>query len=220
MSDLWNRLLETERMVQTYFPECVLVGGTAAALHAHHRISLDVDSVITDLRERFPQTLAKLESLAGWQTRRIRPPVLILGHFDGIDVGIRQLIRQAPLEVTEIEGIIVPTLAEMLRIKGWLIVTRNAVRDYLDYCALAHQLAQEFEGAMRPMDVLYPQQPRSDTTTMQLAKQLAEPLPYDFDPDQDDLKAWKQLKSPWTDWQYVKGYCRTLAGRLMELMLT
>lgn len=219
MQPSWERLLDAERLIQTHFPECVLVGGTAAALHAHHRVSFDVDSVMTDLRQRFPEVVANLEKLAGWKTRRLRPPVLILGHFEGIDVGIRQLIRQAPLETVEVNGITVPTTAEMLRIKGWLVVTRNALRDYLDYCALAHHISDGFQTAMSTMDDYYPQPKDCDATSQQLAKQLAEPLPFDFDPTQDDLTAWRGLKPPWTDWEYDRTYCRTLAGRLMDLLV-
>ncbi len=58
------------------------------------------------LAQTFPDVLRRLEPLAGWKTRRIRPPVLILGHFDGIDGGIRQLRRDAPLETETIEGVI------------------------------------------------------------------------------------------------------------------
>ena len=219
MEPSWEQLLEVERMIQQYFPECVLVGGTAAALHAHHRVSFDVDSVMTDLRARFPSVLDRLESLAGWKTRRIRPPVLILGHFQGVDVGIRQLIRQIPLETVEVNGITIPTTQEMLRVKGWLIITRNALRDYLDYCALADIVGDGFNAAMASMDFYYPQPPDCDTATQQLAKQLAEPLPYDYVPDRDDLTAWRGLKDPWVDWEYDKAYCRRLAGQLMELLL-
>ena len=60
----------------------------------------------------------------------------ILGRFEGIDVGIRQLIRKKPPEVEIINGIKVPTDKELLRIRAWLIVTRNAVRDYIDFVAL------------------------------------------------------------------------------------
>ncbi len=215
----WAKLLETERVIQTHFPEAVLVGGTAAALHAAHRVSQDVDSVIVDLRSRFPQVLAKLESLAGWRTRRLRPPILILGNFQGVDVGIRQLIRTAPLETTMIEGITIPTGAEMLRIKGWLVVTRNAVRDYLDYCALGERLGDYFERAMQPMDVLYPQPEDADTTSQQLAKMLAEPRPFDFRPDEDALTAWRELQPPWTDWTFLTEYCRKLAARLLHIIL-
>ena len=214
----WDKLLETERVIQTYFPEAVLVGGTAAALHAEHRVSLDVDSVIVDLKSRFQDVLATLESLAGWRTRRLRPPVLILGNYQGVDVGIRQLIRRAPLETTIVEGITIPTMEEMLRIKGWLVVTRNAVRDYLDFCALGDRLGHDFERAMRSMDSLYPQPEDADTTSQQLAKMLAEPLPFDFSPEEDSLTVWRKLQPPWTDWTFVTGYCRKLSARLLHIM--
>ena len=42
--------------------------------------------------------LATLEAVAGWQTERVRRPVLILGQLDGILTGIRQLRRTRPLE--------------------------------------------------------------------------------------------------------------------------
>lgn len=215
----WAKLLETERLIQQHFPEAVLVGGTAAALHAQHRVSLDVDSVLTDLRSRFPEVLSRLEDLAGWKTRRTRPPVLILGNFNGVDVGIRQLIRAQPLETTTVDGIVIPTRAEMLRIKGWLIVTRNSLRDYLDFCALADQMGEEFEEAVRSLDLLYPQPQDADATSQQLAKQLAEPLPYDFDPDQDLLSDWRHLKYPWTEWDFVRAYSRQLAVRLLDTIL-
>lgn len=40
-------------------------GGTATAMHAHHRVSPDVDSVLSDLRHRFYVVLGQLESLGG-----------------------------------------------------------------------------------------------------------------------------------------------------------
>ena len=215
----WEKLLQTEKIIQTHFPEVVLVGGTAAALHPEHRVSLDVDSVLSDLRSLFPQVLAELEHLAGWKTRRVRQPVLILGHFDGVDVGIRQLIRSAPLETTVLEGITIPTLGEMLRIKGWLIVTRNALRDYIDFCAMADRARDDFEVALRRMDVLYPQPEDADSTTQQLAKMLADPRPYDFDPEEDSLTVWRALVPPWTEWPYVSSYCRNLAARLFDELM-
>ena len=49
----WERLLAAERHLQYLVPGRVLVGGTAAALHARHRLSIDGDHVLSDLRERF-----------------------------------------------------------------------------------------------------------------------------------------------------------------------
>ena len=78
----WERLLSAERHLQALVPGTVLVGGTAAALHAGHRQSLDGDHVIEDLRSRFDEVLAALEAAAGWQTARVRRPAAILGRLD------------------------------------------------------------------------------------------------------------------------------------------
>lgn len=52
-----------------------------------------------------------------------------------------QLRRARPLEVAELDvsghRLRVPTQAEMLRVKAWMIVYRNATRDFLDVAALA-----------------------------------------------------------------------------------
>ena len=63
-----------------------------------------------------------------------------------------------PLETEVILGLRVPTLAEMARIKAWLLVTRNTVRDYLDVVVLLARLGDEGAlAALRPLDRLYPQ---------------------------------------------------------------
>jgi len=43
----WERLLAAERHLQKLVPGSVLVGGTAAAIHARHRVSPDGDHVLT-----------------------------------------------------------------------------------------------------------------------------------------------------------------------------
>lgn len=83
-------------------PDAVLVGGTAAAYCAGHRVSFADDHVVQDLRGRFDDVLAALEQTDGWITARIRRPVLILGWLDGVETGIRNLIRTRPLEVEEV----------------------------------------------------------------------------------------------------------------------
>jgi hypothetical protein len=143
----WEQVLSAAAHLQRILPGAVLVGGSAAAVYAGHRLSTDADHVLTDLRERFDQVLADLEAVAGWKTARIRRPVQILGSLDGIETGVRQLIREEPLETTQIEyqgqTITLPTEAEMLRIKAVLILQRNATRDYLDFVALAHHMGDE-----------------------------------------------------------------------------
>jgi hypothetical protein len=69
-SDLpdWELVLSSAAHLQQLLPDAVLVGGTAAAAHAGHRFSRDADHILTDLRTRFDQVLAELESVAGWKT--------------------------------------------------------------------------------------------------------------------------------------------------------
>jgi len=89
----WERLLSAERHL---VPGTVLVDGTAAALHGRHRVSMDGDHVVADLRGRFDAVLAALEGAAGWTTNRVQRPVPILGQLEGMLTGIRQLRRTEP----------------------------------------------------------------------------------------------------------------------------
>ncbi|HUW66383.1 MAG TPA: hypothetical protein VMW83_17120 [Spirochaetia bacterium] len=214
----WDSLLEAQRLIQRHFPDLVMVGGSAVILHAGHRLSMDADHVMVDLRSQFPEILKRLEQIAGWQTNRRQPPVLILGNFQGVPTGIRQFRRTQPLETEEICGIRIPTLSEMARIKGWMIVTRNAVRDYINFCALSEKLGHDFVAAVAPMDDLYPQT-EGETTLRQLSKQLAEPAPYDLDQHMQSLSSLVQLQQPWNDWEYVASCCFRLSAQIVIKML-
>jgi len=205
----WEQVLSAAAHLQRILPGAVLVGGSAAAVYAGHRLSTDANHVLTDLRERFDQVLADLEAVAGWKTARIRRPVQILGSLDGIETGVRQLIREEPLETTQIEyrgqKITIPTEAEMLRIKAVLILQRNATRDYLDFVALADHMGDEkVVEALRSFDCLYPQ-PSGESALQQLQIQLANPLPYDL--EELNLAEYKNLAPRWHDWQAVKAAC-------------
>src|SRR5437016_6773305 len=92
----WESVVAASVRLQQLVPDAVLVGGTAAALHVGHRVSLDDDHVIRDLAERFDEVLEALETTDGWVTARINRPLLILGSLAGVETGIRQLIRQRP----------------------------------------------------------------------------------------------------------------------------
>jgi hypothetical protein len=197
----WERLLAAERHVQHLVPGTVLVGGTAAAIHARHRVSLDGDHVMEDLRDRFDEVLAALETAAGWRTERVQRPVLILGQLDGILTGIRQLRRTRPLETEEISGLRVPTLREMLRIKAWLLVTRHTVRDYLDTVVLCERLGETgATDALRPFDEIY-RQDSGTSPLAELAERLATAAPGDA--GSLDMTTYKGLTPPWNDWRHV-----------------
>ena len=216
----WEKVLSSAARFQQIVPEAVLVGGTASVIFAGHRFSRDADHVLTDLRSRFDSVLADLESVAGWQTARVKKPVRILGSLDGIETGVRQLIRESPLETTQMdfngETITVPTEAEILRIKGVLILKRNTTRDYLDFAALADHMGREgFFKAIGRFDELYPQS-NGESALMQLQIQLAEPLPYDL--EGVHLEEYKNLRKDWTDWNVVRQACMNLALSIFDFL--
>jgi hypothetical protein len=178
----------------------------------------DADHVLPDLRQHFDRVLAELESVAGWQTARIQRPVQILGSLDGIETGVRQLIRQEPLETTALDyrgqRITIPTEAEILRIKSALILQRNATRDYLDFVALADHLGEEqTAGALQPLDRLYPQK-SGESALQQLQIQLANPVPFDL--EGTNLAEYKNLAPKWHDWQNVKAVCAHCATAIFD----
>jgi len=217
----WEQVLSSAARLQRILPETVLVGGTAAAIYAEHRQSTDANHVLTDLQHRFDQVLAELESVAGWKTARVRRPVQILGNLDGIETGVRQLIRDQPLETIQIEHlgekITVPTEAEILRIKGTLILKRNATRDYLDFVALAdHMGAEQMIKALQSFDRLYPQ-PNEESALQQLQIQLAQPLPYDL--EDLDLAEYKNLDFRWSNWGNVKVACVNFATLIFDCIV-
>jgi hypothetical protein len=214
----WERLLSAAARLQLILPAAVLVGGTAAALHPGHRFSEDADHVLSDLVSEFDKILAELESVAGWKTARIRRPVLILGSLDGIETGVRQLIRDDPLETTRIpidgRELTIPTLAEILRIKGVLILKRNATRAYLDFIALADSMDDSAVlDALRRFDYLYPQ-PGGQSALQQLQIQLAKPLPYDLETLR--LNEYKDLVAKWHDWSNVEDASTRVADLLLD----
>jgi hypothetical protein len=212
----WDRILTAAAHLQELLPDAVLVGGTATAIHADHRVSADAGHILTDLTSRFDEVLAQLESVAGWKTARVRRPVQILGSLDGIETGVRQLIRNDPLETEKVSvrghTITVPTKAEVLRIKAVLILKRNATRDYIDFVAMHDQLGMKGTlAAMGSFDRLYPQQ-NGESPTQQLIVQLSSPMPFDL--SQTDLSEFKKLSSRWQDWSVIRKACAECALQL------
>jgi hypothetical protein len=214
----WELVLSSAARLQRILPDAVLVGGTASAIHAEHRFSRDADHVLTDLRSRFDDVLAELESVAGWKTARVQRPVQVLGSLDGIETGVRQLIRDEPLETMVVnhlgETITLPTEVEMLRIKGVLILKRNATRDYLDFVALADHMGDESVArALQSFDRLY-LQASGESPLQQLQVQLANAVPYDL--EETELSEYKNLDPRWHQWSTVKAACSNIATVIFD----
>jgi hypothetical protein len=216
-------VLESAARLQEVVPDAVLVGGSAAALWADHRTSFDHDHVLEDLTTRFDAVLEAIEATDGWVTNRVTAGKIILGELGDIESGVRQLIRRVPLEVVEValpsgQTLRVPTPDETLRIKGYLIVRRNQVRDYLDVAALSDR-----NGISHAADVLghiddyYSDQRGAEAKGIatQLARQLADPKPADTRTI-TQLAQYKGLDARWTDWKNVVDVCRSLAVEMLQ----
>ena len=218
------QVLESAAQLQQVVPDAVLVGGSAAALWADHRVSGDHDHVVADLAERFDVVLGAVEGTAGWVTNRVVPGKVILGELGGIESGIRQLIRRRPLEVTEVKlpsghALRVPTPDETLRVKGFLIVRRNQTRDYLDVAALSERYGLEHAArVLADIDDYYADQrgPQAAGVATQLAVQLADPRPKDR-LSAEQLRHYKSLAARWADWEEVKRVCRAIAALMVEV---
>lgn len=215
------RVLESAARLQEVVPDAVLVGGSAAALWASHRTSFDHDHVLADLSARFDAVLDAIEATDGWVTNRVTPGKIILGELGDIETGVRQLIRNRPLEVTEVvlpsgQTLRVPTPDEILRIKGYLVVRRNQVRDYLDVAALSDRYGIPHAAkVLGRIDSYYTDQrgPDAEGVATQLARQLAAPRPADTRTIRQ-LGSYKGLDARWTSWDNVTSVCRALAAEM------
>ncbi len=219
----WEKLLEAASNLQGLFPDAVLVGGSAARVHTQHRFSFDADHVLSDLEHNYKEVLDFLEKRDDWKTARLNPPKLILGNFQGVETGIRQLRRNLPLETETLhihgKKLTIPTLPEMLRTKAWMIVSRNAVRDYIDFTALAEKAGMEHTvAALEKFDAYYSDLIRKDESSplIQLIRQLAEPNPYDL--DDVDVHHYKGIGPPLNSWDYIQKVCERISVELGDVL--
>ncbi len=217
-------MIESAVKLQQVVPDAVLVGGTAAALYASHRESFDHDHVLTDLAQRYEQILEAVEATDGWATsvRASRPPMTLMGTLGGIEAGLRQLRRTHALEVAEVEipragRLQIPTLHEMVRVKAYLVVQRNQVRDYLDVVALADRIGiDESAAVLASIDEYYDDRSRGvDSVVTALVQRLAEPNPRDSAVTKQ-LAAYKGLDANWHQWGTVRAACLELAHAIVE----
>lgn len=215
-------VLESAAHLQRLVPGAVLVGGTAAILYADHRESRDHDHVLADLADRFEMVLEAVEDDEGWATNRVTPGKVILGNLDGIEAGVRQMIRKVPLEVAKVTlpsgaEVTVPTVEEALRIKAFLIVRRNQTRDYLDLAALADHLGVDRAAeTLAEIDGYYADQHGDGAgVASQLVRQLSDPQPADRLVI-DQLSSYRRLRKRWSDWSAVTDVLGAVAARIVD----
>lgn len=175
-----------------------------------------------DLADRFEMVLEAVEEDEGWATNRVTPGKVILGSLDGIEAGVRQMIRKAPLEIATVSlpsgaEVTVPTIEETLRIKAFLIVRRNQTRDYLDLAALSEHLGVDraAEILARIDDYYADQHGQGDGVASQLMRQLSDPQPADRKVI-DQLSSYRRLRRRWSDWSAVSEVLGAVAARMVS----
>lgn len=160
-----------------------------------------------------------------WGERPVHPVTLWRGRLsvaiDALEAGARtrgrsQYARRSPVETTHVQlptgdRLQVPTGAETLRLKSYLIMCRNSSRDYAEFADMVDALEPETAAVvLAGMDRYYCcQPPRQQWITSQLVRRLADPNPSDL-PDavsEPDGRA---------DWDDVRQRCLSVAVAMLE----
>lgn len=111
----------------------------------------------------------------------------------------------------------IPTDAEMLRVKAYLVVQRNVVRDYLDVVALA-EVVDDAPGVLAGIDAYYADRSdRPDSVLTALIQRLSEPNPRDQEVTRE-LGAYKGLDPRWHKWTAVTAACEALADAIVDTL--
>ncbi|WP_374023397.1 efflux RND transporter permease subunit [Mycobacterium sp. HNNTM2301] len=125
--------------------------------------------------------------------------------------------RRCPVETTHVQlptgdRLLVPTGAETLRLKGYLIMCRNSRRDYADFADMVETLEPETAAVvLAGMDRYYCcQSPRRQWIATQLVRRLADPDPCDFNDEQGSEA------DAHSDWEEIRQRCLSVAVAMLE----
>jgi heme transporter len=117
--------------------------------------------------------------------------------------------RRSPVETTTVllptgDRLEIPTGAETLRLKGYLIMSRNSVQDYTDFVDLVSCMDIRTAAAvLAGIDGYYcGERSKNQWVATQLVRRLADPQPF------DDRES--------TDWPDVKQRCLAVAVAMLE----
>ncbi len=110
----------------------------------------------------------------------------------------------------------VPTLAEILRVKAFLVVQRNQVRDYLDTVALADRMGEAAVEVLLGIDDYYADRSgEPDSVLTVVVQRLSEPNPRD-ERVTAQLSSYRKLDPRWHAWSDVVAATQALADALLE----
>jgi hypothetical protein len=164
---------------------------------------------------------------SGRSPRPVHPVTMWRGRLsvalDALDDAAQQasavtnstLRRSSPMETTNVQlptgdRLQIPTGAETLRLKGYLLMSRNSSRDYAEFADLCEAMdPQTAAVVLAGMDRYYCGQ-RSNRlwVATQLVRRLADPRPFDVDgvtgPDGE------------ANWERVRQRCLSVAVAMLE----
>jgi heme transporter len=125
--------------------------------------------------------------------------------------------RRIPVETTHVQlptgdRLLIPTGAEALRLKGYLIMCRNSRRDYAEFADMVETIEPETAAVvLAGMDRYYCcQPPKRQWMATQLVRRLADPDPSDITDDQ-----WSYSDGE-ADWEEVRQRCLSVAVAMLE----
>jgi heme transporter len=125
--------------------------------------------------------------------------------------------RLSPMETTNVllptgDRLEIPTGAETLRLKSYLIMSRNSARDYAEFADLVESMeTQTAAEVLAGMDRYYcGQRLRTQWVATQLIRRLADPHPADGDDD------WTSDPDAEADWVHVRQRCLAVAVAMLE----
>ncbi len=112
--------------------------------------------------------------------------------------------RRSPVETTNVQlptgdRLLVPTGAETLRLKGYLIISRNSSRDFAEFADMVDTMEPETAAVvLAGMDRYYCcQPPKRQWMATQLVRRLADPHPSDLAdqyPEPDAKASWDEVR--------------------------
>jgi hypothetical protein len=106
----------------------------------------------------------------------------------------------------------IPTGAETLRLKGYLIISRNTSRDYAEFAELVDAMDAETAAVVLcGIDRYYcGRPPGRNWIATQLVRRLADPRPSDIDDDR-----WSEPEAK-AEWEEVRQHCLSVAVAMLE----
>ncbi|OBK25423.1 hypothetical protein A5634_26450 [Mycobacterium asiaticum] len=177
--------------------------------------------------------LSNIAKAMAWTDRPVHPVTLWRGRLSvaldaldgrGAKASRGEFRRRSPVETTNVQlptgdRLLIPTGAETLRLKGYLIMSRNSSRDYAEFADMLDVMDAETAAmVLAGMDRYYSCQPpgaasRRQWMATQLVRRLADPDPSDLDeerPEPDARADWR------ADWEEVRQRCLSVAVAMLE----